>query len=559
MGISIATAPGWRSREYQAIVAEISSRARIARAKGVGAVTAAEREAKEWLRQGFAALQQGRSKDAADFCRKAISAAPQNPDAHFLVGLVALDMNDLKTAARAFGSVTKLAPRHAAAWAQLARLFMRLGQPARAEKALEEARAAGVRDAPVADLIGVTSSMLGDQKEARRWYEKACALAPDSDEYAVNLATSCMFLGDNDGAKRVLETVLGRNDRIAQAQWLYSSIEKAKSPARGDMLMARAGGESAPAAAFLAYAAGKEFEDCEAWDKAFTAFETGARAKRSLVDYDEAAEEKYFAALESAFNEEWAATPRAGVDDPSPIFVIGQPRTGTTLIERIITSHSDVDSAGELQQFRLSVRRLAKDGGGDRPQAEQVASWREIDAKALGAEYLRVSAPMRGGAGRFVDKLPGNYQFLPLILAALPKARIVHLTRDPMDSCFASYKQLFADAYFHSYDQGEMARHHARYRRLMAHWRRLFPGRFLDISYEETVGDLEPNARRLIEFLGLDWQDQCLSFHEKTGAVATASAVQVREKPHTRSVGRWRRYETQLAPMRRALEEAGVA
>lgn len=520
---------------------------------------AADQQAKELLRQGFAALQQGKAKDAAEFCRKAIGAEPQNPDAHFLVGLVALDMTDLKTAARAFGSVTKLAPNHAAAWAQLARIFIRLGQPARAEKALAEAKRAGVRDAPVADLVGVVSSMLGDQKEARRWYETACARSPDSDEYAVNLATACMFLGDNDEAKAVLETVLKRNDRVAQAQWLYSSIEKAKVAARGDMLMVRASGESAHSVSFLAYAAGKEFEDCEAWDKAFAAFETGARAKRSLIDYDEAAEEKYFAALENTFNDAWAAMPRDGVDDPSPIFVIGQPRTGTTLIEQVIASHSEVESAGELQQFRLSVRRLAKDGGGDRPQAGQVASWSEIDARALGAEYLRVSAPMRGDAARFVDKLPGNYQYVPLILAALPNARIVHLTRDPMDSCFASFKQLFADAYFHSYDQGEMARHHARYRRLMAHWRRLFPGRFLDISYEEIVCDLEPNARRLIGFLGLSWQDQCLSFHEREGAVATASAVQVREKPHTRSVGRWRRYETQLAPMRLALEAAAIA
>ncbi|MEK7266880.1 MAG: sulfotransferase [Pseudomonadota bacterium] len=519
---------------------------------------ASDQKTKELLRRGFAALQQGKARDAAAFCREAIGADPQNPDAHFLVGLVALDMNDLKTAARAFASVTKLAPRHAAAWAHLARLFMRLGQPARAEKALEEAKRAGVHDAPVADLVGVVTSMLGDQKEARRWYEQACKAAPGSDEYAVNLATSCMFLGDNDEAKAVLGEVLKRNDRVAQAQWLYSSIEKAKNPARGEMLMARASGEGAQAAAFLAYAAGKEFEDCEAWEKAFEAFETGARAKRSTIDFDEAAEEKYFAALEQVFNDAWAASPRAGADDPSPIFVIGQPRTGTTLIERIITSHTDVESAGELQQFRLSVRRLAKDGGGDKPQAEQVASWSEIDPKLLGAEYLRVSAPMRGGAARFVDKLPGNYQYVPLILAALPKARIVHLTRDPMDSCFASFKQLFADAYFHSYDQGEMARHHARYRRLMAHWRRLFPGRFLDISYEETVADLEPNARRLIEFLGLDWQDRCLSFHEREGAVATASAVQVREKPHMRSVGRWRRYETQLAPMRRELEASGI-
>lgn len=515
-------------------------------------------QAKEHLRKGFLALQQGKQNDAADYCRKAIAASPDNPEAHFLVGLVALDMGDLKTAARAFGSVTKLKPDHAAAWAQLARLFIRMGQPARAESALEEAIRAGAHDAPVADLIGVVFSMLGDQKAARRWYEIACANSPDNDEYAVNLATACIFLGDTLEAENVLQAIFLRNDRVSQAQWLYSSIVKAKTTARAERLLEWASHEKPQSAAFLAYAAGKEFEDCEAWDRAFEAFETGARAKRLTIEYDEAAEEEYFTALRRTFTDEWAAKDHKGAGDPSPIFVVGQPRTGTTLIERIITSHSDVESAGELQQFRLSLRRLAGTGGGNRPQADDAGVWASINPKALGEEYLRATKPMRSGAPRFVDKLPGNYQYLPLILAALPNARIVHLTRDPLDACFACYKQLFADAYLHSYDQGEMARHYLRYRRLMDHWRRIYPDRFLDISYEETVSDLETSARRLIKFLGLEWQEQCLRFHELESAVATASAVQVREKPHTRSVGRWRRYASQLDPMFRALKSAGA-
>ena len=148
---------------------------------------------------------------------------------------------------------------------------------------------------------------------------------------------------------------------------------------------------------------------------------------------------------------------------------------------------------------------------------------------------------------------------LPLILKALPNAKIVHLTRDPMDACFASYKQLFADAYLHSYDLQEMARHHCRYRHLMDVWRERFGNRFHDISYEQTVGGLEPNARELIEYLGLPWEDACLRFHEQKKAVSTASAVQVREPVHTRSVGRWRKYEKQLQPMLATLSEHGLA
>jgi hypothetical protein len=165
---------------------------------------------------------------------------------------------------------------------------------------------------------------------------------------------------------------------------------------------------------------------------------------------------------------------------------------------------------------------------------------------------------MRGKTPRFVDKLPVNYLHLPLILAALPNARIVHLVRGPMDACFASFKQLFADAYLHSYEQQEMARHHIRYRQLMGHYRQEFPGRFVDVSYEDTARDLEPHARALIGALGLEWEDACLNFHESGAGVATASAVQVREPAHTRSIGRWRQYETQLAPMCETLTQAGI-
>ena len=512
----------------------------------------------EILRHGFAALQEGRPKDAARYCKAAIAREPALADAHFLVGLVALDMDDLKTAARAFASVTKIDNNHAAAWAQLARIFMRMGQPARAEKALAEAVRAGVDDAPVADLIGVVSSLLGDQKAAKRWYALAHKRAPENPEFAVNLATACMFLGEAAEARRILETILQRHEDVAHAQWLLSSIVKAETPVRAKSLSVKGAKGDPRVRAFFYYAAGKEFEDCEEWERAFAAFSAGAAAKRPLVDYDEAAEAGMFFALQEVFGEACAADRRDGCHDPSPIFVIGQPRTGTTLIERIITSHSKVESAGELQQFGLSVRRLTQ-GGGTRFSADDVRKWPGVDPKALGEEYLRVSKPMRAGAPRFVDKLPGNYLYLPLIVAALPNARIVHLTRDPMDACFASLKQLFAEAYFHSYDQGEMARHFARYWRLMAHWRRLFAGKFLDLPYEAVVSDIEPQARRLVNFLGLPWEDACLRFYEQEAAVTTASSVQVREPAHSRSVGRWRRYERQLEPMRRALVDAGVS
>ena len=204
------------------------------------------------------------------------------------------------------------------------------------------------------------------------------------------------------------------------------------------------------------------------------------------------------------------------------------------------------------------MRRLADYREPSRYSAKLAQQAAGVDCVKLGKAYMATTAKLRGDLPRFVDKLPPNYLYVPLILKALPNAKSVHLIRNPMDACFASFKQLFADAYPHSYDQEEMARHHARYFHLMALWRERFPGRFFDISYEETAGDLEPNARALIEFLELPWEDACLNFHQQKAAVTTASAVQVRKPAHTKSVGRWRRYEEQLEPMRRALEAARV-
>ncbi len=512
------------------------------------------------LRQGFALLAAGRPEQASECARRLLGAKPDLVEGHFLVGLVAMELRQNWTAVSAFGSVTRLKPDHAAAWAQLARLFMTAGQPARADAALAKAVEHNDGNPLVLDTIGLVYTMLGDQEEASDWIRRAVQQQPESVNYLVNLANNHMFLGRLEDAEDVLRKALAIDADNANAHWLLSSVRRATDRSHVELLqkLVAREGRRPRAQSFLYYGLGKELEDLESWDEAFDAFAKGAAARRTTIDFDEQAEIDMYDAFGKVFTPEWLEEGAGGHGDRSPIFVVGQPRTGTTLVERIITAHSQVFSAGELKQFGQCVRRLGDYREKERYSARLATIAAGVDSEKLGKAYMATTAKMRGDLPRFVDKLPPNYLYIPLILKALPNAKIVHLTRNPMDACFASFKQLFADAYPHSYDQQEMARHHARYYHLMALWRERFPGRFFDISYEETTANLESNVRSLIEFLELPWEDACLEFHKQKAAVATASAVQVRQPAHTKSVGRWRRYERRLEPMRRALEAAGV-
>ncbi|EED34310.1 hypothetical protein NOR51B_247 [Luminiphilus syltensis NOR5-1B] len=511
------------------------------------------------IRQGFDHLNAGRINEASACCQRLLSADGNLVEAHFLVGLIALEIKQTNNAIRAFGSVTQLDPTHGAAWANLANLFVRAGQSGRADSALAKAVEHADDNPIVLDLIGSVHGQLGAQDEAGKWFARALERDPDSLIHQINRANNHTFLGELDAAETLLKKVLAQAPSHPNAHWLMSGLRKAKDRRHVAMMEELVQCSKNPRAlAFLYYGMGKELEDLEDWQGAFKAFASGAAARRTTIDFDESNEIEFFRAFADTYTREWLDNGPEGDPDPSPIFVVGQPRTGTTLIERIIVAHSQVHSAGELRQFGHCLRRLSdyREPTPHSPKLAQLGA--AVDPSKLGAAYLQTTTALQGGLPRFVDKLPPNYLFIPLILKALPNAKIVHLRRGPMDACFASFKQLFADAYPHSYEQAEMARHHARYFRLMETWRQRFGDRFLDISYEDTAADTEPNARRLIEFLGLPWEDACLEFHQQSGAVTTASSVQVRQPAHTRSVGRWRHYESELGPMRKALEAEAV-
>lgn len=512
------------------------------------------------LADGFAALNRGDLATAGEACKQALAIDQTHVPAHFLVGLVALEGKQRQVAHEAFKSVVKLDRDHAAAWAHLAKLNVGEGRIAAAESALREVRRVQPNDPMVIELTGTVLNSLGEYEAAELFFERAHEMSPQNPSALMNLGNVRVFLGKIDDAVTLFKRAIDLEPNSAQCHWGLANSAKAKDDTHIKTMqgLIDSGRQSKRSQGFLHYAIGKENEDLGNWPEAFSAFTQGARARRETVEFNEADETAMFEAIKETYTAQWLANCPAGAEDPAPIFVLGQPRTGTTLIERVITSHSQVYSAGELQQFGLAVRRASRHADPKRFSKELFIAAATVNPAEIGNMYLRSTAKLRDKSPFFVDKLPVNYLNIPLILAALPKAKIVHLVRGPMDACFASFKQLFADAYLHSYDQSEMARHHARYRDLMAHFRQEFPGRIVDISYEDTARDLEPNARKLINALKLDWEDACLNFHESSSGVATASSVQVREPAHTRSIGRWRRYETELLPMMGELTRLGV-
>jgi hypothetical protein len=239
--------------------------------------------------------------------------------------------------------------------------------------------------------------------------------------------------------------------------------------------------------------------------------------------------------------------------------VVGLPRTGTTLTERIIASHSKVVSVGETEFVQMVMRRDSGVAGTDKMNPAMIEAIAKKDASIISDGYLNTACYRLGDEPIFVDKLPFNVLYLGFIAKAWPDKPIVLQKRNPMDTCFSMFKQVFTWAYKYSYSLESLGEYYIAYERLCRHWRETLGDRLVEVQYEDMVSDQEVQTRRLLDALGLEFEDACLNFEKNVAPSATASSVQVRQKVHTSSVGRWRRYEEQLQPLLKRLESAGIA
>ena len=416
---------------------------------------------------------------------------------------------------------------------------------ARAAMETAEAAAKLAGDAPEAlDSVGAMFGLLGRHDRAKELFQRAVAIRGDVPQYLFNLAATERMTGALNDAEVHCDAAIARDRRYALAYYLRSDlrIQTAERNHIAEMEALIGDGQLAPPnEVMLRFALAKEYEDLEIHDRAFAHVDAACGLQHRLTRHDHAGELAEIDQIIKTHTRNWLAAAPRGYSAAAPIFVCGLPRTGTTLVERILASHRALKSVGEANAFAGELSRSMKGGS--------------CDVASLGRNYIgQVTAFGVSRDVRFVDKTLQNYLYCGLIHAALPAAKIVLVQRHPLDACWAIYKAHFQGRFAFAYDQVALAEYYLAYRRLCRHWRTtLPPGALMEVKYEDIVRDQAAASRRLIAFAGLPWDEEVLRFHESSAPSATASAVQVRRPIYPSSIGKWRHHAERLAPLRARL------
>ncbi|HEX4143075.1 MAG TPA: sulfotransferase [Pirellulales bacterium] len=496
----------------------------------------------------------GRLEEAAAAYRRVLAIRPNLAEAHVNLGNVLTEQRKLDDAAAQYKSAIALNPNLFQACNNLGNILREQGE---LEQALAHYHQAIALNPDYADAHNNVAGVLRSQgklAEAVERYQHAIALRPDFADAHNNLAGVLKQLGRFDEALAHYDRALALRPDFVQAHYRRTDLKTFRA---GDADLAALEALAADTARLprhrkppIHFALAKALEDVGDYPRAFEQWLRGNALKRSQVNYDEASCQRGFRAIADLFDANLLARARAPWDlSPVPIFIVGMPRSGSTLVEQILASHPQVDAGGELKNLERVVRATSDPGGWSASYPALIQALDADGLRRLGQAYLASLPALSDGKTHITDKLPGNFLRIGLIHLILPGARIIHTVRDPVDTCVSCFTRLFADVPF-SYDLAELGRHFRCYHELMEHWRRVLPaGSVLDVAYEDLVDDLETHARRLIEHCGLAWDDRCLSFHETSRPIATPSNVQARQPLYRSSVGRWRRYEAYLQPL----------
>jgi tetratricopeptide (TPR) repeat protein len=503
--------------------------------------------------------------DAQNLASQMIAIVPRHPDAHYVAGVSALELQQIPRALEMLRKATIVAPDNAKYAVRFAKALTVGLRNRDAAVAADRALALAPKDPRLLDMLGVIYSQIGAYSSAVMTFRMASKASPENPAYRYNLATALVAAGDLETAGTELEQCISLDPHYWRAHLTLSQLRR-QTPennhvVRLEELLAQVPRDPPDTAGLVCMnmAMAKEYEDLADYPRAYDHLVNGKRAGSTHLNYSSRRDEEMFAAIIESFPAPVLAAD--GYPSDEPIFIIGMPRTGTTLVERIVSSHPDVHSAGELLNFGMALKNFSSSRTLALVDRDIIERARGISWHQLGETYLNSTRPATGQKPRFIDKLPHNFLYAGFIAQALPKAKIICLRRNPMDTCLSNFRQLFApnSPYFdYSFDLLDTGRYYVMFDQLMAHWQRVLPGRILEIDYEALVDSQELHSRRLLNFCGLPWNDACLSFENNPSPVATASASQVRVPMYRTALRRWKKYEPQLHELLMLLEQSGI-
>ena len=479
-----------------------------------------------------------------------------------LCGLAALSMvaDRANDAERLLRHALRQSAHHPLAWRGLGQALMVLGRLSEAEAAARRLLKIEPKNPQSWITIASVSTRLLRQEEALEAYEQAARLRPDEVRLRMSIGHVQKTLGRRADSEASYKAALAMDPGIGEAYWSLADLKNytitdAEIEAMQRLLTSDRRGRSNEAQ--LNFALGKALEQRERYADAFAQYARGNALRRLDAPFDIEQFERRTARIRAFFGGEFFAR-YAGAGDPSPapIFIVGLPRSGSTLLEQILASHSRVEGTMELPNI-LNITGLFDDMTAGRDgYPETVGAVPVALLAALGSRYLEETAPLRSNREHFTDKLPNNFSHVGLIHAILPNATLIDARRHPMDCCFSAFRQHFAEGQTFSYDLEVLGRYYRCYLSLMDHWDAVLPGKVLHVQHEELVRDPEANIRRLLDHCGLPFEGACLNFHQNRRSVRTASAEQVRQPINSSGVGYWRRFEQELQPLRQALGES---
>jgi len=500
----------------------------------------------------------GDSKRAEDIFRSILKRDPNHVEAARLLAKIAADKKRFGDAEIFLRHAVQFAPDYARLWVDLTNVLRESDKSDEAlhcaETVLELAPDTAESHMLYAGVLGT----LGRHDDAIASYEKTLEISPNKPGALCSMAHHLKTVGNQEQAIATYRNCIVIKPDHAEAYWSLANlktfqfdeaeIENMHSLLDDDDLIDLSRVQ-------IHNALGLDRESRSEYETAFSHYQQCNSLRRNSETYDPVETETRNDRLISFFDAEFLQQHAgAGNEDSSPIFVVGLPRSGSTLIEQILASHSMVDGTHELSDLTRIVQSLHRPGKKNVQFPDTLSELSADDWRRIGADYIASTRKYRAGAAYFIDKNPNNFMYVGLLRLALPNAKIINARRHPLDSCFGSYKQLFASGQPFSYDLVELGEYYLQYVRVMEHWHQVAPGYVLDVQYEQVVADLETEVRRLLEFCGLPFEEACLRFHETDRAVKTASSEQVRRPIYTSSVNLWRNYEANLGDLIEVLQ-----